>query len=101
MKPREIDVRIDELVLHGFRASDRLRIGAALERELARLFTERGVPPSLTRSGQIVSLDAGQFEVPSSARAEGVGARAAHQVHRGLSEGFAMCPTNRPQGGDS
>ena len=87
MKPQEIDVRIDELVLHGFSSTDGPRIGAALEGELARLFTEPGVPTALGRGGRIGALDAGQFDVASSARAEGVGAQVAQKVHRGLSEG--------------
>jgi hypothetical protein len=43
MTRRAIEVRIGELVLEGFSATDRLRIGAAVERELARLVAERGV----------------------------------------------------------
>ena len=44
ISPRAIEIRIDELVLHGIAAADRLRIGAALEKELARLLVERGAP---------------------------------------------------------
>jgi uncharacterized small protein (DUF1192 family) len=44
MTPRAIDIRIDELVLHGVGSLERLRVGAALEAELARLLAERGAP---------------------------------------------------------
>ena len=36
-------------MLHGFAPGDRYRIGDAVERELARLFAEQGVPPSLAQ----------------------------------------------------
>ena len=42
-----VDLHIDELVLHGFRASDRYVIGEAIERELAQLLGEQGIPNSL------------------------------------------------------
>jgi hypothetical protein len=46
MKPREIDVHIEELVLHGFPLGDRWRIGHAIEHELRDLLAEGGIPPA-------------------------------------------------------
>jgi hypothetical protein len=50
MKPREIDVHIEELVLHGFARAARDLIGAELERTLSTLLVERGLPPSWQRN---------------------------------------------------
>ena len=44
MKPREIDVHIEELVLHGFKPASRWQIAEALEQELRGLLTANGVP---------------------------------------------------------
>lgn len=41
--PQSVNLHIEELVLHGFAPHDRHRIGDAVERELLRLLTERGV----------------------------------------------------------
>ena len=44
MKPREIEVHIEELILHGFEPAHRCGIGDALQRQLdrpARAFTNR------------------------------------------------------------
>ena len=84
MKPRNVELRIDELVLHGFEPGERHRIGAAVERELARLFVERNAPLSLTQDGETAHLDGGSFEVGLDARGEDIGAQVARAVYGGL-----------------
>ena len=44
MNPREIDVHIEELVLHGFKPANRWLIADALEQELRGLLTAKGLP---------------------------------------------------------
>ncbi len=80
----KIDLHIEELVLEGFRAADRHRIGAAVERELARLLTERGLPPGLAQGADLARLDGGGFEAKPGARPEAVGAQVAGAVYGGL-----------------
>ena len=79
-----VDLHIDELVLDGFDPGDRYRIGAAVEAELARLFAERGVSPSLARGGELSSLDGGSFDVAPGTGPEGIGGQVAQAVHGGL-----------------
>jgi len=81
MKPGNIELRIEELILHGFDSGDRHRIGAAVEAELARLFAEQGVPPSLARGGEMAHLDGGSFEVAPSSRAEVIGSQVAQALY--------------------
>lgn len=84
---RPIDLHIEELVLDGFPPGDRHRIGAALERELARLLSEageRGVPESWAGGGEAARLDGGTFEAKPGARPERVGAQIAQSVFRGM-----------------
>lgn len=81
---RPIDLHIEELVLDGFAPGDRHRIGAAVERELSRLLTERGVPASWAGGGEVPSLDGGTFEAKPGARPERVGAQIAGAVFRGM-----------------
>ena len=84
MKPKKIELNIDELVLHGFAPGDRYSIGGAGERELVRMFADRGVPQSLAEGGEIASVDGGAFEVVPGLRDEGVGAQVAKAVNGGL-----------------
>lgn len=84
MKPGNIELRIDELVLHGFESADHRHIGEAVERELARLFVEEGVPPSLVREAGIDRVDGGTFEAQPGSGAEAIGAHLARAVYRGL-----------------
>ena len=81
---RPIDLHIEELVLDGFPPGDRHRIGAALERELARLLGERGVPATWTGGGEAARLDGGKFEMRPGTRPERMGAQIAQSVFRGM-----------------
>jgi hypothetical protein len=79
-----IHLHIEELVLHGFPSGDRHRIGEALERELARLFTEDRMPPALTKSAEINRLNGGSFQTTGTARPEATGTQVARAVFGGL-----------------
>ena len=87
LSPQSLELRIEELVLHGFLPGDRYRIGEALERELARLFTGQEMPPSLTQDGDIPSLDAGSFQVAPGAKALAIGAQVARTIYSGIARG--------------
>ncbi len=86
MKPTTVELHIEELVLHGFAAADRYRIGETAERELARLFAEEGVPAALTSGLDVQHLDAGTFHVAAHSKAEAVGAEVARAVYGGLKQ---------------
>lgn len=84
MMPKNVELHIEELVLHGFSPGDRYRIGEAVEQELSRLLADRGVPESLERGGEVASVDGGAFEVAPGSKAEVVGAQVAKAVYEGL-----------------
>lgn len=84
MRPANIELHIEELVLHGFAPGDRYRIGEAVERELQRLFAEQGAPASLAQGGDRDYVDGGTFEAPRAARAGAIGARVAQNLYGGL-----------------
>jgi hypothetical protein len=84
LKP-DIELHIKELVLHGFAPGDRYRIGDAMERELARLFTEQGTSSPLAQGSETQRLDGGSFEVKPGSRAEAIGVQVAQAVYGGLS----------------
>lgn len=84
MRPTNVELHIEELVLHGFAPADRHRVGEAVERELARLLAEEGVPAALAKGFDAQHLDAGSFHVAADSRAEAVGAQVARAVYGGL-----------------
>jgi hypothetical protein len=84
MKPSDIELHIDELVLHGFSPSDGYRIRDAVERELTRLFGEQGRPTGIAHDITTDRVDAGSFKAVSGARAQGIGAQIAQAVYGGL-----------------
>ena len=79
-----LDLRIQELVLHGFEPGDCHRIGEAAERELSRLFTEQGTPPALVQEREVAQLDGGTFEAERGSTLEAVGVQVARAVYEGL-----------------
>ena len=79
-----LEIEIEEMVLQGYPSADRHAIARAVERELARIFAEEGVPPSLSQRGEMAHIDAGGFEAAAEAGAEKVGAQVARSVYGGL-----------------
>ena len=79
-----VQLNIEELILHGFAALDRRQIGAAVGAELTRLFREQGVPPALLNGGALVRLDGGAFTVSPDAKAVQIGAQVAQALYGGL-----------------
>jgi hypothetical protein len=78
MNPREIEVHIEELVLHGFPRSARWQIADAIGNELRARLTRDGIPVAWQSSPR--QLDAGSIK--SSAQA-GLGAKIARAIHGG------------------
>jgi len=83
MKPN-IELHIEELVLHGLAPGERDRIGEAVRRELARLLAEQGEPPGLARGGEVARLDGGSFVIAAEGKPDALGARVARAVYGGL-----------------
>ncbi len=85
-KRPSVELAIEELVLHGFAPGDRLRIGAAVERELGRLLSAESLPAALGQGGERPVLNGGSFEVRPNARPETIGAQVARAIYGGLSK---------------
>lgn len=82
---KNFEVTIDELVLTGFSLADRFHIADAMECELARLLTEKGIAGLDGNSVAVEGLDAGTFKVTGGTRAHGIGREAAQLLHQQLS----------------
>ena len=79
MRPRRVEVRIEELVLHGF-SLDRHAVGDAVERELAARIAEHGSVAPLSAG----HVDAGEFTAPAGLGADALGSRVAEHVRRAI-----------------
>jgi hypothetical protein len=84
VSPREIEVRIEELVLDGVSRVDAPRVGMSLERELTRLLALRGVPNGIARVSGLDTLDAGAFTRGLSTTCRELGGEIAQAVYGGL-----------------
>jgi hypothetical protein len=81
MKPREIDVHIEELILHGFEPANRWRIADALQQELRGLLAAKGVPASWLSSPR--QIEAGTTRLASLTQFTQTGATIARAAYRG------------------
>ena len=81
-----IDVRIDELLVHGIDVADRFRIADAVKGELTRILSEQGLPARWRTSGSRDRLTGGDFSLARITRGEMIGSQIAQAVYRGFSE---------------
>lgn len=81
---QSVELHIDELVLHGFEPAQRYAIGDAVERELARLFNERGLPPGTGEAIEIAEVDGGTIYLSPGSNDEATGRQLARVIYGGL-----------------
>lgn len=93
MRTSNINLHIEELVLHGFAPGDRYTIADAVERELSHLlaqqftpFTSADILPRWVHDAGNLRLDAGAFNVEPGSGADSIGAQIGRAVHGGLTK---------------
>ncbi len=79
MNPHEVEVHIEELVLHGFSPTSRSHMADELEAELRRLLLQRGIPGAWQNSPQ--KLAAGAVTATRQTSPGTAGARIAHAIY--------------------
>jgi hypothetical protein len=79
-----VELHIDELVLHGLPAWQRERIAAAVEAGLGRLLEEGGLPPSLADGGTLPQVSVDDLQVPAGAQPGVVGEQIAGSIYSSL-----------------
>jgi hypothetical protein len=77
----DIELYIDQLVLHGFARADRHRIGEAIRLELLRQIGESGLPATLTLQDHVSRLNAGTIEAQAGGKPEHIGVQVAQAVY--------------------
>jgi hypothetical protein len=81
MNPREIDVHIEELVLHGFDPVTRWNVADALENELRGLLVKQGIPPAWQASPE--RIEAGPMGATRLTKPAAAGKQIARAVYGG------------------
>jgi hypothetical protein len=84
MRPNEIELHIEELVLEGFAHAERRRVADALQGELTRLLAAHDLQPARLARLEGEQLDAGPVRLAPGGDARAAGAQVARAVHRGL-----------------
>ncbi len=82
--PRSIEVRIEELVLHGLAPARKYSLVDVFERELSRLLSEDGATDSLVLHDGADRIHAGTFRLPRVTDTKSAGIGIARAVFGGL-----------------
>jgi hypothetical protein len=89
MRPKTINLHIEELVLNGFAPHERFAIADAVQSELTRLLAAQaaqGVTAAIAGSVELARLDAGSVQLNAGVKAAGVGAGIARALHGGITK---------------
>jgi len=76
-----IELHINELVLHGFPRGDRHRIAEAIRQELQKQLGVRGLPDALARQVHVAHLNAGAIQAQPGGNPEHIGMQVARAVY--------------------
>ena len=79
-----IDLRIDQLVLAGIPHGERFRIADAMNRELTRILSARGLPSTLRNLPAHDRLDGGSIALQQTASGEEMGHLIGRAVYQGM-----------------
>jgi hypothetical protein len=83
----DVELYIDELVLHGFSVHDRYAIAEAVQSELTRYFMEQGLPSSFTQQTDIPSLKTNSFNFQLQSSDVTLGNSIADSVYKSFANG--------------
>ena len=81
-----VELHIEELVLDGFAFGERYAIGDAVEREIARLLREHGIPSSVRSENAADEIKGASFNAAHNAKAPAIGRQIAQAVYHGFGE---------------
>ena len=85
MEHMNVNLHIEELVLHGFPAGERQRIAAAMQQELGRLITEQGLHAGGgTQDLSVERVQGGSLRIVAGQKPHATGVQIARNVFRGL-----------------
>lgn len=77
-----LNLHIEELILHGFPLTSRHSIGDATQQELTRLITNRGLPLRGAQ-GDLSRIDGGSFQATPATKPDAIGTLIAKAIHGG------------------
>ena len=77
----KIDLHIEHVVLHGLPSVNGRAMGGALERELARILVERGLPRAALTSSVRHRLDGGAARIQAGTTDQVLGRQVARNVY--------------------
>lgn len=80
-----VEIHIEELILHGFSTLEKQCIADAIQRDLAGMLATGGLSPAVMQGGALDGVDyGGEFVVPAGATGRVMGAQVAQALYSKL-----------------
>ena len=79
-----IEIKIDKLVLHGFRYGDKNAIAESIKAELGRLFNNSEMNHVFKKNISLSGINAGSINISHSSNSAVTGTKAAGAVYNGI-----------------
>ena len=86
MKPKNIELSIEKLVLEGFATEDGERIRAGVEHELSRLLIERGMPESYVQKHDMAQVNGGRIDIAQGSDVSSMGKQIARAIYGAIKQ---------------
>ncbi|MFP2930340.1 hypothetical protein ACLESO_35120 [Pyxidicoccus sp. 3LG] len=83
LKPQDIEIHIEELVLHGVDVADRHALAEALQRELQALVASEGIQTLMSDPDRFSRWSPGPLTVEPGMKSEQLGSQLARTLHGG------------------
>ena len=92
----DIELHIEELVLHGFAARDRRQIAEALQQELLRLMSAEGAGNLPQTALLLERVNAGAIQIQAGQKPQLAGRQIARAVYRGMRQQARVAAIRAP-----
>jgi hypothetical protein len=79
-----IHIEIEQLALYGFTYHDHRRISASIQKELATLITEKGLPKGISEKKEISNLHTRSPQIQTMSNPKSIGVRVARSIYSAL-----------------
>jgi len=86
MKPKNVELSIEKLVLEGFAIENGERIRTGVEHELSRLLIERGMPESYVQKHDMAQVNGGRIDIAQGSDVSSMGEQIARAIYGGMHE---------------
>lgn len=97
---QQIDIYIDQIILHGFDRLNAAALKATVQEHLISLIAEKGLPDAFVNQQDISRLDGGAFQIRRPLGAKRIGTEIAQSIYHGWENSHGNHASSHASQGD-